>query len=103
MKGPHGAPCSGELKRTPLRTQSLPEDVNVLGFTREESDRFDEIQDNFPDVAWRAPLIERNLSKDDCLTMIERAGVAVWAGVAFEPLGTVVMEIHLPKPMFSTV
>jgi hypothetical protein len=75
MKGPHGAPCSGELKRKLLKTVALPGDVNVVGFTREESDRLDELQDYFPDVEWLAPLIERDLGKDDCLAMVERAGI----------------------------
>lgn len=75
IKGPHGAPCSGELKRKLLKTVSLPGDVNVLGYTREEWDRFQDIQQAFPDVEWRAPLIERDLDKDDCLAMVERAGI----------------------------
>jgi hypothetical protein len=75
IKGPNGAPCSGELKRKLLKSVSLPGDVNVLGYTREEWDRFQDIQESFPDVQWRAPLIERDLDHDDCLAMVERAGI----------------------------
>lgn len=75
MKGPYGAPCSGELKRKLLKTVSLPGDINVIGYTREEWDRFDDIMANFPDVQWSAPLIERDLGKEDCLAMIDRAGI----------------------------
>lgn len=75
MKGLRGAPCSLALKRKLLSTVSLPEDIKILGFTREEVDRFDQLCDRFPQEAFRAPLIERDLGKDDCLAMIERAGI----------------------------
>jgi len=75
MKGLNGAPCSLALKRTLLSTVALPGDVNVLGFTREEWDRFDTLCERFPDEQFRAPLIEKNLDKDDCFAMIERAGI----------------------------
>jgi 3'-phosphoadenosine 5'-phosphosulfate sulfotransferase (PAPS reductase)/FAD synthetase len=77
MNGPHGAPCSRELKRKLLANISRPDDRNVLGFTVEEQDRFESLQDHFPDVIWEAPLIERNLTKADCLTIIERAGIEI--------------------------
>jgi hypothetical protein len=75
IKGPRGAPCSGELKRKVLGLLASPGDVNVVGMTREESDRFDDLCDHFPAVEWRAPLIERGIGKDDCLAMVERAGI----------------------------
>ena len=75
MKGLHGAPCSLALKRSLLATIAHPGDVNVIGFTREEWDRMDTLCGNFPDESFRAPLIERDLGKEDCLAMIERAGI----------------------------
>ena len=75
IKGPRGAPCSGELKRRVLGLLAQEGDVNIVGFTREEVDRFDDLCDHFPDKIWKAPLIERGLDKDDCLAMIERAGI----------------------------
>lgn len=75
MKGLRGAPCSSALKRKLLATVSLPGDVNILGFTREEWDRFDDLCTRFPEESFRAPLIERDLDKADCLAMVERAGI----------------------------
>jgi hypothetical protein len=75
MKGLRGAPCSLALKRSLLATVAQPGDMNVIGFTREEWDRMDTLCENFPDENFRAPLIERDLGKDDCLAMIERAGI----------------------------
>lgn len=75
MKGLRGAPCSLELKRSLLATVAQPGDTNIIGFTREEWDRFDDLVTRFPEEKFRAPLIERDLGKDDCLAMIERAGI----------------------------
>lgn len=75
IKGPHGTPCSGELKRRVLGLLARPGDVNIVGFTREESDRFDDLCDHFPATEWKAPLIERGIGKDDCLAIIDRAGI----------------------------
>lgn len=75
MKGRYGAPCSGELKRKVLGVLSLIGDMNVVGFTREEADRFDELRDAFPEKDWKAPLIERDLGKEDCLAIIDRVGI----------------------------
>jgi len=75
MKGLRGAPCSLVLKRSLLATVAIPGDVNVLGFTSEEWDRFDDLVTRFPEESFRAPLIEKSLNKDDCLAMILRAGI----------------------------
>lgn len=75
MVGRRNAPCSSELKREVMGKLALPGDITVLGFTAEETERFDSLCDRFPAEQFRAPLIEKNLGKDDCLAMIERAGI----------------------------
>lgn len=77
IKGPHGAPCSLELKRTLLNADALPCDAWVLGFTAEEMDRWESLQERNPDRKILAPLIEKGLGKADCLAMVERAGIAL--------------------------
>ena len=67
--------CSQHLKREMLATVLLPGDVNVLGFTLEEISRFDNHCDRYPEEHFRAPLIEHGLGKEDCLAMVERAGI----------------------------
>ena len=74
-KGPHGAPCSAELKRRVIASVAQPGDINVIGFTVEEIGRLEELQDHFPETQWRAPLIERNLFKQDCYTLVHSAGI----------------------------
>lgn len=75
IKGPHGAPCSLELKRKLLASISLPDDVAVIGLTVEEQDRFDDLVDRFPQIHWDAPLIRAGLSHADCLAMVHDAGL----------------------------
>lgn len=75
MKGLHGAPCTGQLKRRVLDAFKRPDDVLVFGFTAEESDRFDDFVERNPAFSCRAPLIDAGLTKADCLAMVERAGI----------------------------
>ena len=77
MKGPRGAPCSLELKRKLLNAIAQPTDINVIGFTVEEEDRFFDLQDHLPGGNWRAPLIEKCLTKADCLAMLDLAHIQI--------------------------
>ena len=77
MKGPKGAPCSGALKRRVLDAFLLPTDALVFGFTVEEKDRFEDFMERNPQLTCIAPLIEQGLDKNDCLAMVERAGLVL--------------------------
>jgi hypothetical protein len=77
MKGPRGAPCSGELKRRVLDAWKQPGDVMVFGFTMEEQDRYEDFVERNPDIPALAPLIDAGLGKDDCKAMVERAGIVL--------------------------
>lgn len=78
MVGMRNAPCSVHLKHDLLDefVALMPSPVvNVFGFTAEEVDRFDRFKSNHPDWLCEAPLIEQNLTKSDCLAIIDRAGI----------------------------
>jgi len=77
IKGPLGAPCSTALKRDVLGGFARPGDINILGFTAEEVKRFDSLCDRFPGETFRAPLIERGISKAACLETLSAAGIAL--------------------------
>lgn len=77
IKGRNGAACTARIKRGLLRTYERPGDVLVLGFTAEERDRLDDFIADWPDRPIRAPLIEKGLTKMDCLAMVERAGIVL--------------------------
>ncbi len=75
MKGKSGAPCSGALKRDVLKAFARPDDIYAVGYTTEEEDRYNRFIDANNGRRVLAPLIDRGLSKGDCLGMIERAGI----------------------------
>ena len=75
IKGMRGAPCSLELKRKMLATFDRPGDVKVIGFTKGEEDRYDDLCERFPKETFHAPLIEAGLSKEDCFAIVDRAGI----------------------------
>lgn len=75
MKGMHGAPCSGALKRAVLDTFKRPDDLLVFGFTAEEQDRFEDFVERNPQLRCSAPLVEAGVGKSDCLAMVRRAGI----------------------------
>jgi hypothetical protein len=71
MKGPFGASCSMRLKRELLESIYKPADRLVMGFTCEEIER----AQRWLDTGTICPLIDRNLTKEDCLAIVERAGI----------------------------
>lgn len=77
MKGERGAPCSLKLKRQLLASVAQAGDINVIGYTKEERDRADDLEQNFRSENFYFPLIERDLSHDDCLAIVDRAGLVL--------------------------
>lgn len=75
LAGHKGAPCSKALKRDLLDSFRQPGDIDVLGFTADEAKRLDRYFDAGADRLPRSPLIERGLTKSDCLAIIDRAGI----------------------------
>jgi hypothetical protein len=75
LVSPAGALCTTELKKKVRFAFQRPDDVQVFGYTAEEKHRADRFRDQNPGVDLRTPLIERGLTKDDCLAMIERVGI----------------------------
>ena len=75
LVGHGGTRCSKTLKRDVLQAIQLPDDIMALGYTAEEYDRFNRFIDANNGRKVIAPLIDRGLTKADCLAMIERAGI----------------------------
>lgn len=77
MSGIAGAPCTMEQKVLPRLEFQRPGDVHVFGYTWDSRDRarFDAFRDNYPALIARAPLIEREISKANCLAMIQDVGI----------------------------
>ena len=77
LVGPAGALCTAELKKKVRYAFERPDDVQVFGYTAEEQHRADRFREQNPGVDLRTPLIERGLTKDDCLGIIASSGIAM--------------------------
>lgn len=75
LVGVAGAPCTRLLKKEMRKKFEQPNDRQVFGYTLEEQDRVDRFIDANNDVNLWSILIEKNLTKQDCLAILERAGI----------------------------
>ena len=75
LVGPMGARCTAELKRKPRFKFERPDDIQVFGYTAEEEHRAIRFREQNPGVILNTPLIEKGLTKPDCLAMVQRAGI----------------------------
>lgn len=72
-----GAPCTRLLKKELRKKYEKPNDIQVFGYTVEEQDRVDRFIDANNDVNLWSILIDKGLTKSDCLAMIARAGIEI--------------------------
>ena len=78
LSGVGGARCTAELKRIPAeRYIQHGRDLEVFGYTAEEVTRVEQFRKNNPERNIQAVLVERGLTKEDCLGMIGRAGIEI--------------------------
>lgn len=75
MRTPSGSPCTRALKKQVRQKFELPTDRQVFGYTMEEQARLDRFIDANNDVDVWPVLIERGLTKPDCLAMVAEAGI----------------------------
>lgn len=77
MSGRYGAICTTEMKKFPREAWQKPDDVHVFGYTADEATRATEFEERNPSLHVEWILIERWITKDESLRMIERAGIAL--------------------------
>lgn len=70
-----GAPCTSEMKRKPGDSVWQMGDVEIYGYTVEEKHRVLKWQAQNFDRIIECPLIEKELTKADCLGWLARAGI----------------------------
>jgi 3'-phosphoadenosine 5'-phosphosulfate sulfotransferase (PAPS reductase)/FAD synthetase len=77
LVGPTGALCTTELKKKARYMVERDYDAQIFGYTADRLDtiRATRFRDTNPDVTLLTPLIDRGLTKSDCLAMIERASI----------------------------
>ena len=79
LVGPSGARCTGELKKKVRYRFELPDDLNIFGYAADKNDaaRAARFVEQAPGVDVEFPLIDQNLKKRDCLTLLGRAGLVI--------------------------
>lgn len=78
LAGIKGAKCTVELKVIPRLAFQRPTDVHVFGYTADSRDveRARVLRQNYPELTIRTPLIDRGITKEACIEMVRRAGIA---------------------------
>lgn len=69
------APCTHELKRRVRELWQEPSDYHVFGYHAGELKRKADFERDNPDLYMLWPLIELGITKHDCLTILESAGI----------------------------
>ena len=75
IRTPKGAPCTRSLKKQVRQRFERIDDKQVFGYTAEEQTRLDRFIDANSDVNIWCPLIEKGLTKEDCLAMLKNANI----------------------------
>jgi len=75
IRTPKGAPCTRSLKKQVRQRFERVDDKQVFGYTAEEQTRLDRFIDANSDVNIWCPLIDKGLTKEDCLAMLENANI----------------------------
>lgn len=77
MAGINGAVCTGEMKVVPRLNFCLPSDVHVFGYTADAPDvaRAQRLRLEYPEMSVVTPLIDRGVTKEGCLAILEQAGI----------------------------
>jgi NAD(P)-dependent dehydrogenase (short-subunit alcohol dehydrogenase family) len=86
MAGIAGARCTTELKKLPRIAFQRDTDTHVFGYTSEEARRAVSFEEANPALVVEWLLIERGITKRDCLDMLRAAGIALPAmyGLGFD-------------------
>lgn len=75
LVGPGGARCTTELKKKVRQEFSKIDDRHVLGFTFDESNRVERFSSENPEIDLWPILVEKKLTKQDCLLTVAAAGI----------------------------
>lgn len=73
--GPKGAACTKRLKQEPADAYCLPDDLRVIGYTTEEQDRIERMEDRHPEWLFSWVLRAGGITKTDCYRILSNAGI----------------------------
>jgi 3'-phosphoadenosine 5'-phosphosulfate sulfotransferase (PAPS reductase)/FAD synthetase len=74
IKGQTGAPCTSVLKKDVRKKYQKPDDIQIFGYTIDEQHRADRFIDSNNEVQTDFILIDKKLTKQDCMVWFESMG-----------------------------
>lgn len=77
MAGIKGAPCTTEMKKIPRENFQLVGDIHLFGYTSDEDKRATKFEDANPVLLVEWILIDRNISKSDCLRILIESNISL--------------------------
>ena len=77
LAGIRGAPCTVYMKKMPRLEYQRKDDIHVFGYTVDEKRRMAQFNEAYPDVQTDWILKDRGITKEDCLSILKYAGVAL--------------------------
>lgn len=77
MAGIAGARCTTEMKKIPREVWQRESDTHIFGYTSDEEKRAAAFEKNNPALAVEWLLIDRGVTKADCLLLLAEAGIAL--------------------------
>lgn len=77
VNGSGGARCTVELKKKLRFAFQRPDDVQIFGYTVDERHRAERFLKAYPEVDAKFPLIEKNLTKENCLGFLKVSGIQI--------------------------
>lgn len=86
MAGIRGARCTSEMKKSPREKFAHVDDIHLFGYTTDEAKRAQEFEDRNPSLFVEWFLIDRGISKEECLLELLLAGIKLPAmyGLGFD-------------------
>ena len=75
LSSPQGAPCTGMMKKIPAGRVWEMGDVEIFGYTADETDRLELWQAENDERHIECPLIDHGISKRECFDIIREAGI----------------------------
>jgi len=75
LVGVGGARCTVELKKNVRRAYQRPDDIHIFGYTPDEQNRAERLTHSSPEIYCEFPLIDQKISKSDCHSLLNIAGI----------------------------
>jgi hypothetical protein len=75
LVSPKGAMCTTQLKKKVRQKFQKWDDIQVFGYTADERHRAERLIEQNPEINIYTPLIERNMTKQDCFDYFNRFGI----------------------------